>query len=182
MKTIDQLIDAVHKKLINVESSRTRINNNIDSPQRTNNQQQQQPEDLEEGNPKVLELGRLTYRYEWNLGRLAELPEDFTNPFTGDINSEYVRMKEESEREIKEYEEYIAVAKENAAKAGVSSEEMDKFAKQCKEFYLEDWKKYEEYQKKVKWIVSKDGVTEIDGNTGKVRKFDIYLEEEIPVV
>jgi hypothetical protein len=163
-KTIDKYVDYVYKKLLRIEA--------IATP----DHQQQQSEEQQ----KQYELGEAVHAYEQNLNCLANLPEDFTNPFTGHINQEYVELQEKALQEIKQYEDMLAETKARvAAEDGATGEEVEQFWQQCKQYYLAEVKKKQDYQKNVQWIVSNDYVTEIDHNTDKTRKWDIYLENEI---
>lgn len=157
-RILDKIIDAVQKKLVNVESSTT-------IPATTASQQ---PEDINNQRNKIYEVGRLTYLNEHNELVLAGLPKGYEN------NPYYVELESKALEEMRAYNEYIAVAKANAAAAGVTSEELDKYSQQCKEFYLQELKKEQDYQKNVKIIINNQGITCINELTGEISRFDIY--------
>jgi stress response protein YsnF len=153
-KDLDKAIKDADKRIIDIESKSVTTN--------------QQPDDIDQQRQKIYELGRLSYLNEHNRIVLAGLAEGYQS------NEYYMELEQKALEEMKAYEEMTAIAKANAAKAGVSGEELDDYNQKCKQYYLEELKKEQDYQKNIKIVIGNDGITCTNELTGEVTRYDIF--------
>jgi hypothetical protein len=108
---------------------------------------------------KVMQIGRVANDYEQNL---RILNGGISNPTDQEI--------QEAKDGIKWYEDYIAIAYNNAAKSGVSIKDLDNYTQQCKECF-EEWLNAE--MKNLQIVIHGDGtMTSTNTRTNEVARFD----------
>jgi hypothetical protein len=163
-RILDKIIDRAHKKLIDVEataSTKAEANNHHEK------------DDLEQ--QQQLEIGRLTHIYESNIDTLTNYLPNVPAKDLELYPDYYSEIEERANKEIKEYEELTAIAEANAATAGLANPKQytAEFAQDCKQAYLEDWKKKEERLKHITITMHSDGtMTSLDTATGETLRLD----------
>jgi len=141
-KDLDRAIKDADKKLVKVESK----------PVITD----KQSDDIDR---KIHQIGKATLDYGQNLRILI-----------GGISNPTDQERQTAIDGIKWYENYIAVAKANAAKAGVSAEELDEYSQKCKTYY-EEWLTQE--LRNVKIVMHNNGtMTSTNERTSESARFD----------
>ncbi len=163
-RDLNRILDDAAKVLAKAKA-KVGISTNTDANNTNDNDNQLQ---------QILEIGRRTQCYEINLDMITNYLPSVPAIDLERYPKYYSELEERVNREIKDWEDVISIAKANAREAGIANprQYVEEYAQDCKRFYLAECERKKELLKQIKMVIYSDGpITSTNTETGETARY-----------